>query len=137
MQQSYSTALAVSTEQEMLPQVRRTCLMYIRPYDTYDEKGRPVYNHHGGFTIAFSVEETGEVVFSFSHCSKKDRFNKSIGRKIAQGRLVHADTRPSNLHTVDVGTTRPRPSELRAEFMAYLSQLNKKYRKEIRLCREE
>lgn len=135
--QHQNTALAVATEQALIPQERRTCLMYIRPYDTYDEQGRPVYNHHGGFTIAFSIEETGEVVFSFSHCSRKDRFTKSIGRKIAEGRLLTSDMRSRNLHTVYVGTTRPRPSELRAEFMEYLSQINKKYRKEIRLCREE
>lgn len=113
-------------------------IMYIRPYDSYDSQGNPVYNHTGGFTVAYRVEETGDVVFCYTHCSKKDRFVKATGRTIALGRLALADDRTRDkVHTVNVGVSRPSIRDIRLEVMEFLSGLSKKYRKEIQLCREE
>ena len=41
---------------------------------------------HGGVTIAYEVEATS-FVYSLARCSRKDNYNKAIGRAVAKGRL--------------------------------------------------
>lgn len=45
-------------------------------------------NH--GFTIAYEFEQSlvnNFLVYDYAFCSKKDRYNRKLGRKIAGGRL--------------------------------------------------
>lgn len=47
--------------------------------------------HTGGWTIAARMvisEPVDKIVYTVARCSDKDHFNRKIGRKIAEGRLL-------------------------------------------------
>lgn len=47
------------------------------------------YASHGGYTIAYRViKDANAVEYSIARCSKKDNFNKKMGRMISTGRLM-------------------------------------------------
>lgn len=41
---------------------------------------------HGGVTIAYEVD-ANSIAYSYARCSRKDNYNKAIGRAVAKGRL--------------------------------------------------
>jgi hypothetical protein len=55
---------------------------HIRPTD---EAGNIL--NKGGLTIAYTFDEHGEKIVGKSFCSKKDVYNKTLGRMISTGRL--------------------------------------------------
>lgn len=46
-------------------------------------------------TVAYTARESGneiEITIGASFCSSRDRFNRRLGRQIAEGRLLHGDS---------------------------------------------
>lgn len=65
--------------------------LHIRLHDKYDGRIDP----RGGYTVAFerSRDNSNILRFAIAKCSKRDVFNKKMGRTVAAGRLL------SNRHT--------------------------------------
>lgn len=61
-------------------------VLHIRALDTVSEEA-PTLRPQSGITLAYSISKDGGVTVGFSVCSFKDQFNRTLGKKIAVGRL--------------------------------------------------
>lgn len=60
-----------------------------------------VISPNGGVTVAYVVDEVFNVLgYSYAKCSKKDNYNKKVGRQIAQNRLKS----PKHFQDLPIGT---------------------------------
>lgn len=78
----------------------RIKFIHARIPETWPGKGQK-WKDKGGFTIAYSPVEMGDKTayhVAWAICSKKDNFNKKIGRLISSGRLLKgiAEDDPDN-----------------------------------------
>ncbi len=55
-----------------------------------DEEWRIKYSHHGNFTVAALLINTGDICVGCAKCFPSDKYDKQIGRNIAFSRACRA-----------------------------------------------
>lgn len=74
-------------------------VLHIRALDIVTDVA-PKLRPEAGVSLAYSVGANGDVVVGFAVCSFRDRFDRSLGKKIAVGRL-QSERNPLLRQTLD------------------------------------
>jgi hypothetical protein len=80
----------------------KTMFMHFRQLNSYDQVSDP----RGGATVAFCMVGNSAVKIASAYCSRKEVFDRKLGRAIALGRL-ETDRQGSLVTQFDIDSSRP------------------------------
>lgn len=59
------------------------------------------YNNKGGYTLGFLINDPKMIMFTIAKCSKKDFYNRKIGRALVVDRLLNNDSKLVKIYTIN------------------------------------